>query len=150
MKARLFCLLLLTLALTGCSGMRIVDSDVRAYTAAQGITVPASYRFERLPSQLAQPEQRDDLETVVQTELDKVGMRLDESTPQYSVRLDFRVYRDPRSPWDHPRYGAGFFPAYPVLTRHGVVYQYPVPFPVMEMPWYRREISLLIRRLADG
>ena len=34
MKARLFCLLLLTLALTGCSGMRIVDSDVRAYTAA--------------------------------------------------------------------------------------------------------------------
>lgn len=150
MKARLFCLLLLVLALSACSGMRIVDSDVRAYTAAQGITVPASYRFERLPSQLAQPEQRDDLETVVQTELAKVGMRLDETAPLYSVRLDLRVHKDPRSPWDDPRYSAGFFQGFPVMTRHGVLYQYPAPFLVMEMPWYRREISLLIRRLADG
>lgn len=150
MTLRLYCLLLLTLALSACSGMRIIDSDVHAYTAAQGITVPASYRFERLPSQMAQAEQRDALEAVVQAELDKVGMRLDETAAQYSVRLDLRVYRDPRSPWDDPRYSAGFFPGFPVVTRHGVVYQYPAPFLVMEMPWYRREVSLLIRRLADG
>ena len=148
MKARLFGMLLLALA--GCSGMRIVDSDVHAYTAPPGITVPARYRFERLPSQMARTEQRDALEAVVQAELDKVGMRLDETTAQYSVHIDLRVQRDPRAPWDDPRYPAGYFPGFPVVTRHGVVYQYPAPFFAMEMPWYRREASLLIRRLADG
>jgi hypothetical protein len=149
-KTRLLCVLLLALALTACSGMRIVDSDVHTYTAAQGITVPASYRFERLPSQMAQTEQRDNLEAMVQAELDKVGMRLDEAASRYSVRLELRVHRDPRSPWDDARYSAGLFLGFPVVTRHGVVYQHPAPFLRMETPWYRREVSLLIRRLADG
>lgn len=150
MKTRWISLWLLVLALTGCSGMRIVDSDVRAYTTAQAVSVPATYRFELLPSQQAQPVRRFALQDMVQAELDKVGMRRDEVAPQYSVRFDLRVQQDARSPWSDPFHAAGFFPAYPVVTPHGVVYHYRMPLFVMEMPWYRREVSLLIRRLSDG
>ena len=43
------------LMLGGCSSMRLVDSDVVSFVpqAAAPITVPATYRFERLPSQQA-------------------------------------------------------------------------------------------------
>jgi len=112
--------------------------------------VPATYRFELLPSQQAQPTQRFGLQDLVQAELDKVGMRRDDVAPQYSVRFDLRVQRDARSPWSEPGYAAQFFPAYPVVTPHGVIYHYRAPLFVMEMPWYRREVSLLMRRLSDG
>ena len=150
MKTRWISMWLLVLALTGCSGMRIIDSDVRAYTTAQPVSVPATYRFELLPSQQAQPTQRFGLQDLVQAELDKVGMRRDDVAPQYSVRFDLRVQRDARSPWSEPGYAAQFFPAYPVVTPHGVIYHYRAPLFVMEMPWYRREVSLLMRRLSDG
>lgn len=150
MKTRWFGWCLLVLMLSGCSGMRIIDSDVRTYTVGQGVTVPASYRFELLPSQQALPEQRAWIQDMVQAELDKVGMRRDDAAPQYSVRFDLRVHRAPRSPWDDPFLMGGFYPAHPVVTRNGVVYHYPTPFFRMEMPWYRREVSLLMRRLSDG
>lgn len=150
MKTRWIGLCLLMLALAGCSGMRIIDSDVRAYTTAQPVSVPATYRFELLPSQQALHEQRFALQDMVQAELDKVGMRRDEVAPQYSVRFDLRVQRDARSPWSDPVFGGRFFSAYPVATPHGVVYHYRAPLMVMEMPWYRREVSLLMRRLSDG
>ncbi len=144
------CLLVLVLALTGCSGMRIIDSDVRTYTTAQSVSVPATYRFELLPSQQALPAQGFALQDMVQAELDKVGMHRDDTAPQYSVRFDLRVQQDARSPWSDPGYGAGFPFAYPVVTPHGVVYHYRAPLFMMEMPWYRREVSLVIRRLSDG
>ena len=150
MMARKFCLLFLMFALTGCSGMRIIDSDVRAYTTAQSVSLPASYRFELLPSQQALAEQRLPLQDMVQAELIKVGMRRDDLAPQYSVRFDLRVNQDARSPWADPGFGDGFFAAFPVATPHGVVYRYRMPMFVMEMPWYRREVSLLMRRLSDG
>ena len=150
MKTRWIPLWLLMLALTGCSGMRVVDSDVHAYTTAQSVSVPASYRFELLPSQQALPAQRFALQDMVQAELGKVGMRRDDVAPQYSVRFDLRIHRDARSPWSDPGHAAGFLFAYPVVTPHGVVYQYRMPLFVMETPWYRREVSLLMRRLSDG
>jgi hypothetical protein len=150
MKARLYCLLLLVLALSGCSGMRIIESDVRAYTARQAITVPATYRFEQLPSQQAMPEQRSVLEGIVQAELDKVGMRRVDTAAQYSVSVELRMHKDPRAPWDDPSFGPGAYRGFPIVTRHGVVYPYPGPFFAPSLPWYRREVSLLMRRLTDG
>ncbi len=150
MNTRWIALGWLVLALTGCSGMRIIDSDVQAYTTAQPISLPATYRFELLPSQQALPAQRFGLQDMVQAELAKVGMQRDDVAAPYSVRFDLRVQQDARSPWSDFGYGGGFFSAYPVATRNGVVYRYRAPMFVMEMPWYRREVSLLIRRLSDG
>lgn len=151
MKHRLWGLLLLVLALAGCSGMRIVDSDVRAFTASQGVQVPATYRFEILPSQQAAPQQRDTLERIVQEALEQVGMQRDDGAARYSVRFDYRLSQDPRSPWDDdPFLAPGFGMGFPIVSRSGMVYYFPMRMSTFDRPWYRREVTLLVRRLSDG
>jgi hypothetical protein len=141
---------MLLLVLTGCSGMRIVDSDVRAFATGQGVSVPASYRFERLPSQQAQGEAQAQLEAVVQAELAKVGMQRDDITPQYSVAITLRVARDPRAPWDDPPHWGGMLHHSVVITPNGTVLHYPIATVQFDSPYYRREVHLLVRRLSDG
>lgn len=150
MTKRLSWLLALALVLAGCSGMRVVDSNVNAFSSAQGVTVPASYRFERLPSQQARDGRRQWLEMVVQKELDKVGMGLDLSAPRYSVTVDVRMARDPRAPWDDPLRWGGFHGPVVVMTPRGAVFHYPSFGLEFSSPYYRREVSLLMRRLSDG
>lgn len=138
-------------ALAGCSGMRIVDSDVSAFAAAasQRVAVPASYRYERLPSQQQVP-QRDALEALVDAELAKVGMQRSDSAAQFSVQVDVRIFRDPQAPWDDPRYVGGYAVGVPVMTRYGPMVRYPSLSLQFDFPYYRREVSLIVRRLSDG
>ena len=145
-------LLALALLLTGCSTVRLVDSDVSAFPTAvvQNVPVPSTYRFERLPSQVAQGQSRGELEALAQPELAKVGLQRDDAAPQYSVQLDVRIGRDPRAPWDDPRYMSGFFAPYPVFTRYGTVWRAPPLSMQFDFPYYRREVHVVVRRLADG
>lgn len=95
---------LAAMQLGGCAGMRLIDSDVTAFstlpaavvkatavastaatatattaatttTAAQSAPLFATYRFERLPSQQADVQRQDRLEALAQGALDKVGLR---------------------------------------------------------------------------
>ncbi len=135
--------------LAGCSGMRIVDSDVRAFTTHQGVTVPASYRFERMLSQQARGEPQERLEAIVQAELAKVGMRRDDAAARYSVAFELRVARDPRAPWDDPPYWGGMYRSL-IVTPGGTILHVPTLPLQFDLPYYRREIQLLVRRLSDG
>jgi hypothetical protein len=75
--------------LAGCSGMRIVDSDVTAFpawTAAPPVPGTA-YRFERLPSQQAANMGQDQIEGIAKNSLAKVGMVLDPGAARYSVEV---------------------------------------------------------------
>lgn len=143
-------LLVLLLALGGCSGMRIVDSDVNAFSSAQGITLPARFRFERLPLQQAMPRQQALLEVMVQDELEKAGMYRDDAAAQYSVSCEARMFQDPRAPWEDPREDFGYVrPFIGIHIGRGVFVQQTFGMPV-NSPYYRREIHLLVRRLSDG
>ena len=137
------------LLLSGCATTRLVDSDVNAFSppTPQIVAVPSSYRFERLPSQQAQRQARDALEALVQPELAKVGLQRDDQAPQYSVQLEVHVFRDPRAPWDDPRY---MLTPYPVYTRFGAVWRSPPLVLQYDFPYYRREVDLIVRRLADN
>jgi hypothetical protein len=140
---------LMMLALGGCSGMRIVDSDVRAFTTGQGVTVPMTYRFERMPSQQALGAPQERLEAIVQTELARVGMERVDTNPRYSVAFDLRMARDPRAPWDDPPHWGGLYHGM-VVTPNGAVVYYPMLSMQFDTPYYRREVQLLVRRLSDG
>lgn len=143
-------LLLATLVLlAGCSAMRIVDSDVRAFTTDAGVTPPLTYRFERMPSQQALGEIQLRLEAMVQAELGRVGMQRDEASPRYSVAFETRVARDPRAPWDDPPFWGRMYHDV-VVTPGGNVVYYPVMPVQSDTPYYRREVQLLVRRLSDG
>ena len=67
------------LALTGCASVRLVDSDVQSFSQLSALPAPATYRFERLPSQQAQSGQQDTIEAQAAQALAKVGMRLEPS-----------------------------------------------------------------------
>lgn len=148
-RIRWFGLLALMLGLAGCSGMRIVDSDVRAFSTNQGVVVPATYRFERLPSQQARGEPQERLEAIVQAELARVGMERDDAKARYSVAFELRMARDPRAPWDDPPYWGGMRHSV-VVTPAGTVVHVPMVSLQFDVPFYRREVQLLVRRLSDG
>jgi hypothetical protein len=150
MATRITCLLILLLALTGYSGMRIVDSDVQAFTTRQGVTVPADYRFERLPSQQGRGEPQERLEAMVQVAMAGVGMARNDAQARYSVSIELRIARDPRAPWDDPLFFGGFHHDTVIVTPSGAVVRYPSFAMQFDSPYYRREVHLLVRRLSDG
>jgi hypothetical protein len=143
-------LLCMTVLLSGCSGLRLVDSDVTAFPGQSVLAVPTSYRFDRLPSQQATPQLASALEAVAQTVLARVGMVRDDASAVYSLQFELRIVREPLSPWDDPveignpvgrmplpgrTFGVGRFPRFPS--------EYPTPY-------YRREIAVIVRRVSDA
>lgn len=62
------------LGLTGCSGMRLVETQVNSF-APQPVAPGARYRFERLPSQQAEATAQTRLESLAEQALAKVGLR---------------------------------------------------------------------------
>jgi hypothetical protein len=64
---------LAAIALTGCASTRLIDTQVNSF-APQPIAPGASYQFERLPSQAANPASQDKLEALAQDALLKVGL----------------------------------------------------------------------------
>ena len=145
-------LLTVSLVLGACTGMRLVDSDVSSFPSSPGLAIAqgASFRFERLPSQQAQPQQSTALETLAQTALERAGLRRDDAGAQYSVQLGLRMFRDPQAPWDDPRYLQGFAVPSLVPTHYGVLMRHPPLNLQFEFPYYRREVTLVIRRVADA
>ena len=77
----------IALILGGCAGTRVITSDVQAFSSIQKVEPPATYKFERMPSQQAQPAAQARLEAIAEQSLAQVGM----------VRDDARAI--PRVPW---------------------------------------------------
>ncbi len=85
MYKALTALLFIVALLTGCSGMRLVDSQVNSF-APSSVPVGSRYRFERLPSQQANPAQ-DRLESMAEQALTQVGLTRDNQAARYSVQV---------------------------------------------------------------
>lgn len=135
--------------LAGCATSWTVDSDVRTFSTLRAVpTGGAAYRFERLPSQQSYGEQQAQVEAMVEQSLAKVGFRRDDKAAKYSVQTGARIQRE-RSPWDDPWGGWGFPGRDYVVTGAGQVV-WLSPFPRMEQPWYRREVSIIIRDLGTN
>jgi hypothetical protein len=73
-------LLIGTLLLSGCAGVRLVDTQVNSF-APQAIAAGASYQFARLPSQMADPVNQEKLEKLAEQALAKVGLRRQNNAP---------------------------------------------------------------------
>lgn len=145
-------LLGLALALGGCSGMRIVDSDVTAFATTGGpaLTLPVPFRFERLPSQQALAGPTAAFEALAEPVLARAGLQRDDAAARYSLQMDLRITRDPQAPWDDPRYTAGIAVPYPITMQYGIMMRHYGLDLRFDMPYYRRELALVLRRLSDG
>lgn len=145
-------LLSLSLLLTGCGGMRLVDTQVQAHaTRAPGSTIGkgARYRFERLPSQADEATRSAEVEAIAETALSRAGLVRDEAQARYSVLLGTRVQSYLTDTFGRPlgSAGNGLYGSIMLGTggsAFGMGMRFPPP------THYRFEASLLLRDLSSG
>ena len=153
---RLFALIFLALLLGGCSGMRVVESQVRAAPtpAAQAIEPGARYRFERLPSQ-TDPVETDSVEAIAEAELNEVGLVHDDKAARYSVQLSTRMQSYQVDDWGRPYDGGGRVTGSIMIGTgmyggfgNGGMVGMGMRFPPSTQ--YRHEVTLLLRDLRSN
>lgn len=142
--------------LTGCASMRLIDSDVVSVAAAPpGMSLQgAKYRFERLPSQVHNPE-AGLAEQQAQAAMTAVGLVRDDATASLSVMVGFSGSQYQADPWGRPlgtgwtpygsiAIGSGFGRNFGSHVGLGVGMRFPPP------THYRREVSVVMRDLKSG
>jgi len=146
MYKALAAIILVASFLTGCTGVRLVDSQVNSF-APKPIPPGASYRFERLPSQQAQEPAQAQLEAMAEQALAKVGLKRNDNMPGYSVQVTVRQRMESYS-IDSPRFGwsLGWMVGGGQVmlgNRHSAL------FPGLgAQPNHWREVTLVLRELA--
>lgn len=150
---RLLALLSLTLLLAGCSGLRLVESQVRTSAPANAAAIEpgAPYRFERLPSQ-TNPVETESVEAIAESELNEVGMVHDEACARYSVQITTRMESYQVDDWGRPYRGNGSIYigggnmgiGVGNVIGMGMGMRFPPP------SQYRHEITLLMRDLGNN
>lgn len=144
--------------LGGCASVYLVDSQVRSYAtwdAAQAPVAGQTFRFERLPSQNegARATAQDTLEAPVRQGLSQWGLLpVAAGAPaRWAVQVTAQAVRLPRAPWDEPwpygPFGAGFGH---VFTGNGRVVAVPALNMRADIPYYERELSIVMRDAASG
>ena len=142
--------------LTGCASMRLIDSDVVSVAAVQpGMSLQgAKYRFERLPSQVHNPE-AGLAEQQAQAAMTAVGLVRDDAAASLSVMVGFSGTQYLADPWGRPL-GTGWTPYGNIAIGScvgrnfgshiglGVGMRFPPP------THYRREVSVVMRDLKSG
>jgi len=142
--------------LTGCASMRLIDSDVVSVAAAPpGMSLQgAKYRFERLPSQVHNPE-AGLAEQQAQAAMTAVGLVRDDAGASLSVMVGFSGTQYQADPWGRPlgpgwipygsiAVGSGFGRNFGSHVGLGVGMRFPPP------TQYRREVSVVMRDLKSG
>jgi hypothetical protein len=152
---RWFSLALAALALTlvtGCASMRLIDSDVVSVAAVPpGMSLQgAKYRFERLPSQVHNPE-AGLAEQQAQAAMAAVGLVRDDAAASLSVMVGFSGSQYPADPWGRPL-GPGWTPYGNIAIGSGIGSHIGVGIGMRFPPptHYRREVSLIMRDLKTG
>lgn len=102
--------------LAGCSGLRVVDTDVTSFAqwpvAAPEPAQATTYRFERLPSQAAGTAagllSQDELETMTRMALSRYGLVNNPTAPALNVQVgaNTRMARRYNNGWS-PGFGGG-------------------------------------------
>jgi hypothetical protein len=137
---------------TGCGSMRLIDSDVVSVAAVPpGMSLQgAKYRFERLPSQVHNPE-AGLAEQQAQAAMAAVGLVRDDAAASLSVMVGFSGTQYLADAWGRPL-GPGWTPYGSIAIGSGfdshiglgIGMRFPPP------THYRREVSLIMRDLKTG
>lgn len=134
---------------TGCTSLNQLSADVSTYGQWPAGRSGASYAFDHLPSQQAQPELAQALERAAAPALAQAGFRpvAVGGTPDLLVQLGARVSRTERSPWDDPMWWHGGFGVWRQGPWRGLGWGSTLR---IEAPRYEREVALLIRERSNG
>lgn len=137
----------------GCASMNIVESEVATFSQWPAGRKPATYAFERLPSQQANPERQASLEAAARPALAAAGFTpaAEPKTADVTVQLAARSSRADISAYDDPFWWRGGL----YVSRHGrrafrAPYGHYAGPSQLDSPRYEREAALLIRDRASN
>ncbi len=144
--------------LAGCASLDTLDSVVSTFSRWPAGRAPATYAFERLPSQQAYPQQSQVLEDSARRAIEGAGFvaAAEGTAPDVSIQLGARITETDRSPFDDPFwYGpGGAFPRPLAYGRFGRPYWGPrfgyLGAGYYDLPYYQREVAVLIRDKRSG
>ncbi len=134
---------LAVLGLSACATGYVLDNEVQTFSSLQAMPAQPTYRFDRLPSQQANPTQAT-IEAMADGALHQAGLRRDDAAPRYSVQVSAhsaRVLSPYADPWGWGGWGG--------WGQVGIGVGGPL-FPRMESPWFRREVSVVMRELGSN
>ncbi len=140
-------LLVALFLLSGCASVRLVDSEVKSFTP-QTIPAGASYQFERLPSQMADPVNQAILEVLAEQALAKVGLKRQNGAP-----LRVQVSAVQRQENTYYERGAGIGWGLGWVAGNGAlsIGNRGALFPgLYSQTVYWRQVSLIIRNASGG
>ena len=135
----------LTLLLSGCATGYLLDNNVQSFSNLTALPAPATYRFDRLPSQQGRGQAQ--LEAMADAALHNAGLRRDDANPRYAVQVSARL-EQVLSPWASPWDGWGGWGV--GYRHHGLGVGFGGPFGRFEPPWHHREVAVIIRELASN
>src|SRR5574343_390359 len=147
-----FCAVVCAALLAGCASTRVVDSQVLAIAnVPPGMNLQgATYRFERLPSQAANPE-AGLAEQQAEQALTAVGLVRHDAAARLSVQVGFLGSEYLADPWGRP-YGWSPYGSISIGQRaawgSGIGVGMSMRMP--PSPQYHREVSLVMRDLRSG
>jgi hypothetical protein len=137
--------LAISVLLSACAGMRIVDSEVRSFGSPATASTTATYQLQRLPSQ-----QGPDFEPVahaVATALATHGLQAVAQAPQRWLSVSWSERQLPRAPWESAP--SPFF-GHIWLGSAGSGGGVGMRFPTIDAPWYERGLGLILRDASSG
>lgn len=146
-------------ALGGCASLYNVDADVSSFSRWPVGRGAATYAFERLPSQQAQPQQAQMLEDAARRAIEGSGFVAapEGAVADVTVQLGARITETDRSPFDDPFWygGRGIWHRPFVYGRYGRPFWGPgwrrgYLDSSFESSYYEREVAVLIRDKHSG
>lgn len=144
---------LLLLLLGACAGVRHIDSDVSTYSQWPAERKPATYAFERLPSQQARAEQQQRLEDAARGAVQAAGFTAaaELNDADVAIQVGARVSPSDRSIYDDPFWWRGGLYGH---WRRGYYSPFYTPYwgwgPRLTPSSYEREVAVLIRDRKTG
>lgn len=144
-------------ALAGCASLNSVDNEVSSFSRWPAGRAPATYAFERLPSQQAAPQQAQMLEDAARPAIERAGFApaADMGSADVTVQLGARIVETDGSPFDDP-FWYGSYGAWPrpfAYSRYGRPSWGPGwrgRLSNFDFPRYEREVAVLIRDRRSG
>jgi hypothetical protein len=145
--ARFLALAVAAAALAGCATSYKLENDVQTFASTPALPTPATYRFERLPSQQVHPGQTA-LEALAEPALQKAGLQRDDTNPRMSVQVLARTERT-LSPFSEPwAWGRGY--GYWGSTWGHSGFHRPWGSWYWDSPWYHREVAVVVREIGTN
>jgi len=147
----------ITLLATGCASFNQLNNEVSTFGAWPAQRAPATYVFERLPSQAGHPERQQQLEDAARGAVEAAGFKPAADPAQADVTMQLAAHVSLNDPWYYNdpfpwrgslRFGAGW--GHSRWGRSGWGTGFGFGYGVDSLTAFEREVAVLIRDRKTG